>query len=551
MPASSATEDRLAHPGLSGASGIADSRAYLQQRVTLFAKTIFWFFTGVIVLDAAGFLAVPVEGGEFFAPTRFVTLGIVVAFWLFWRFVRTGERSERLLSVLETTVTITTGVLFAVLAFDNQGIEGGHHLAVFAVVLMVLALVMVRAAVVPSSALRTFLIGLACTVPMAACAAMAWDVKSPIEGYSTELLGGLLGGSSGLTYSIVSAIISHIIFGLQAKVRAALQLGQYTLEEKIGEGGMGSVYRARHALLRRPTAIKLLPPHKAGEQAIRRFEREVQQTSRLTHPNTVAIFDFGHTPDGVFYYAMEYLEGVALDELVAIAGPQPASRVIHILAQAAEALAEAHQKGLIHRDVKPANIVLCERGGIQDVVKVVDFGLVKDVGAAGDVQLSTAADITGTPLYIAPESLLDPTTVDGRTDIYALGGVAYYLLAGKSVFDGKSVVEVCSHHLHTDPVPPSERLGEPIDADLEAIVMSCLAKKPEDRPADAIVLREALLACKAAGGWSRKDGAEWWEERGGVIAEQREKRKADLSDKVPESALTVALRKPGDQVGAG
>ncbi|MBW2454609.1 MAG: serine/threonine protein kinase [Deltaproteobacteria bacterium] len=545
-----ASQDLSAHAGISGASAMADPRAYLQQRVTLYAKTLFWFFTGAITIDAAGFWVVPVEGGVFFSMTRFVTFGLVVAFWVFWRFVRAGERRQLTLSVLEAAVTIVTATTLASLAFDDQGIIGGKHFAVIVAMLMVMALLMVRAAVVPSTAFRTLAIGLVCAVPMGATAALAWDAPSPLEEWTMPMIGRTLGGMSVVTYAIVSAIISHIIFGLQAKVRAALQLGQYTLEEKIGEGGMGSVYKARHALLRRPTAIKLLPPHKAGEQAIARFQREVQETSRLTHPNTVAIFDFGHTPDGVFYYAMEYLEGVALDDLVEIAGPQPAGRVIHILAQAAEALAEAHQKGLIHRDVKPANIVLCERGGIDDVVKVVDFGLVKDVSTTGDVQLSTTAAITGTPLYIAPESLIDPSTIDGRTDIYALGGVAYFLLTGESVFDGKSIVEVCGHHLHTDPIPPSERLGEPIDEDLENIVMSCLAKEPDDRPADALALRDAMQACGAAGSWTHGDAAAWWKERGAVIAEQREKHKGDLSDKVPESALTVALRERGDQVGA-
>jgi serine/threonine protein kinase len=543
MPSQSVTPTAPRQPDITGADRIADPRAYLQERVTLYAKALFLFFAVVNVLDALGTVLMVIQESVFFSPTRFIAFGIVVVLGLFWLYLRQGERGAQLLSVLEATVTIAVSVAFATTAFDDQGIDGGGHIMAAVATIMVMALVMVRAAVVPSTALRTLLIGAVCTAPLVIVSTLVWDAPSPLAHYGSSVVGAIFGGVAAFSYTVVSAIISQIIFGLQAKVRAALQLGQYTLEEKIGEGGMGSVYKARHVLLRRPTAVKLLPPHKAGEQAIARFEREVRQTSRLTHPNTVAIFDFGHTPDGVFYYAMEYLEGVALDELVEIAGPQPAGRVIHILVQAADALAEAHGKGLIHRDVKPANIVLCERGGIDDVVKVLDFGLVKDVGTAEDAQLSVTAAITGTPLYIAPESLSDPTAIDGRTDLYALGGVAYELLTGQPVFDGKTVIEICSHHLHSEPRPPSERLGEPIDADLEAIVMQCLQKKPEDRPTDAAALRDALLACREAGSWSRGDAAEWWKARGPVIAEQREKRKEGLSSKVPESALTVALQK--------
>ncbi len=543
MPPQSATLGAPAHPGISGVSQIADPRAYLQDRVTLYAQALFLFFAGASVLDAIGTLAFMSDQGEFFSPTRFALLGILLAVGLLWLYVRRGQRGELLLSVIEAGATILLGVIFAATALDDQGIEGGGHIMLIVTMFSVMALLMVRAAVVPSTPLRTLLIGAACTAPLVLAGSMAWNVPSPIERYSSSESGALLAATAGVMFTVVSAIISKIIYGLQAKVRAALQLGQYTLEEKIGEGGMGSVYKARHAFLQRSTAVKLLPLHKAGEQAVARFQREVQQTSRLTHPNTVAIFDFGHTSDGVFYYAMEYLDGVALDELVAIAGPQPAGRVIHILAQAADALAEAHAKGLIHRDVKPANIILCERGGVDDVVKVLDFGLVKDVSTSGDVQLSVTAAITGTPLYLAPESLSDPTAVDGRTDLYALGGVAYELLTGKPVFEGKSVIEICSDHLHTEPMPPSERLDQPIDDDLEAIVMQCLEKKPEDRPPDARALRRALLACEAAGSWSRGEAAEWWEANGTVIAEQRDKRKEGLSSKVPESALTAALKK--------
>lgn len=280
---------------------------------------------------------------------------------------------------------------------------------------------------------------------------------------------------------------------------------------------MGAVYRAQHALLRRPTAVKLLLPGRVGPESIARFEREVQITAELTHPNTVAIYDYGHTPDGVFYYAMEFLDGVSLQELVERFGPQPSSRVAHVLLQAAGALAEAHALGLIHRDVKPANILLCERGGVPDVVKLLDFGLVKSIGPSEGPELTQANSITGTPQFLAPESIGDPTAVDHRVDIYGLGCVAYFLLTGRPPFEGKTVVEVCSHHLHSIPKPPSERLGAPVDAELEALVLACLAKKPEDRPRDAHALYATLSAIAQRMPWSLAEARAFWaeaEERG-------------------------------------
>ncbi|HEU5061308.1 MAG TPA: serine/threonine-protein kinase, partial [Kofleriaceae bacterium] len=217
-----------------------------------------------------------------------------------------------------------------------------------------------------------------------------------------------------------------------------------------------------------------------------------------------------------FYYAMELLEGASLDEIVEIDGPQPEERVIHLLDQAAASLAEAHDAGLIHRDVKPGNILVVDRGGIADLVKVVDFGLVKyvglnaDGGAHSEPALSVADTITGTPLYMAPEAIAEPETVDARADLYALGAVGYWLLTGKHVFGGRSIVEVLGHHMHSEPIPPSRRLGAPVGADLEAVLLACLAKRPEDRPASAHLLRERLRACAAAGRWTAERAAAWW-----------------------------------------
>ena len=323
---------------------------------------------------------------------------------------------------------------------------------------------------------------------------------------------------------VVCMVISQIIYGLRREVREAKQLGQYAIDEQLGEGGMGVVYRAHHALLRRPTAIKLLPPQKAGDSSIARFEREVRLTARLTHPNTVTIYDYGRTPEGVFYYAMELLDGATLEAVVEVDGPQPEGRVLKVLSEVTAALTEAHEIELIHRDIKPANIILCTLGGQPDVAKLLDFGLVKQIDPDGDAepQLTREGAITGTPTYLAPENLVDPERVDARADLYAVGAVGYFLLTGSHVFTGRSVVEVCSHHLHTEPEPPSKRLGRPVDPDLEQILLDCLNKDLVARPPSALALRERLIACAAYGSWSDAEARGWWDKFGAAVRARQE-----------------------------
>ncbi|MCK6458671.1 MAG: serine/threonine protein kinase [Planctomycetes bacterium] len=309
-----------------------------------------------------------------------------------------------------------------------------------------------------------------------------------------------------LLAAAIGALASHVNFGLRVQVHEAMRLGQYRLEELVGRGAMGEVYRASHAMLKRPTAIKVIRPDAVGPEMLRRFEREVRETSRLSHPNTVSVFDYGRTPDGAFYYAMEYLDGMDLRRIVEEKGPLPPARAIHILAQACGALAEAHAEGLVHRDLKPGNLVLCRRGGMHDVVKVVDFGLVRDVTAAPD--LTGTGVLCGTPETIAPEVLRgEPATASA--DLYALGVVGYFLLTGKPIFDAATALELIGHHMHTPPVPPRARLAE-VPEDLETVILRCLRKEPSERFPDAGALRAALLACAAAGRWTEADAARWW-----------------------------------------
>jgi serine/threonine-protein kinase len=283
---------------------------------------------------------------------------------------------------------------------------------------------------------------------------------------------------------------------------------------------MGEVYRAHHGMMRRPSALKLIRGDRASAGTLARFEREVQMTARLTHPNTITIFDYGRTQDGVFYYAMELLDGATLQQIVAASGPQDPGRVVRILTMACGALSEAHAIGLIHRDIKPANIMLCTQGGERDVVKLLDFGLVKELEVGGDLTLSAANTLTGTPKYMAPESILDPGSADARSDLYALGAVAYFLLAGAEVFDGKSVVAVCSQHLSQPPAPFASR-GASIPPALEAVVLACLDKQPDRRPQSAGELRRRLDACDVEP-WRAEQAARWWSDHRAILDRDRE-----------------------------
>lgn len=308
------------------------------------------------------------------------------------------------------------------------------------------------------------------------------------------------------------AAASAIVFLLMRMARQAVanadQLGQYALEEEIGSGAFGRVFRGHHALMRRSVAVKVLDPL-AGGSSEARFEREVQLTSQLTHPNTIALYDYGRSPGGLFYYAMEYLEGLSLSVLVKEYGPQPEGRVIHILRQVCAALAEAHARGLVHRDIKPHNILLTHRGGIPDFVKVLDFGLVKPRERAEDVELTAANATLGTPLYISPEAIKGQTAVTELSDIYSLGAVGYELLTGETPFSGSTVAEVLVQQLRSNPEAPSARLKRPVSPDLEQLLLRCLAKTPSARPS-AVGLEDALSRCCANGTWSRSVAEEWW-----------------------------------------
>jgi eukaryotic-like serine/threonine-protein kinase len=477
---------------------------FLQDRLALFGQVIFCISAAFLL--AKGTLDLVLAGSPVTLLARAfhaAALTTMLALWLLCRHKRVFRQPA--LDALDWGATLATCVCFACKGYFSAQ-PWGYYSALLAVGHVTL----LRAVLVPSTSRRTFWLVLTCFVSVAVArvastpdAEHALTVHTPTRNAIDALSWSLVG-------TALAVVTSTVIYGLHRKALRALELGQYTLQEQIGQGSMGQVFRAKHAMLRRPTAIKLLTGD-GSETALRRFEREVQLTASLTHPNTISVYDYGRTPDGHFYYAMELLEGKTLEELVAQTGALPAGRVIHILAQICGALNEAHGVGLIHRDIKPANIYLCTRGGVCDVVKVLDFGLVREFDNPTSVAFTNADAVVGTPLYLSPEAIVTPEEMDARADIYGLGAVAYFLLCGSPPFSGRTMVELCSHHLHSAPPPPSRRAPGGVAEDLERLVLACLAKEPAQRPQSTAALARELRACRDAGGWSELDAEQWWQ----------------------------------------
>jgi eukaryotic-like serine/threonine-protein kinase len=305
---------------------------------------------------------------------------------------------------------------------------------------------------------------------------------------------------------------------LKQDAARARRFGQYRLKQLIGRGGMGEVYLAEHTLLKRPCALKRIRPgHDTDPTTLARFEREVRATAELSHPHTVEIYDYGRAGDGTFYYVMELLWGLTLDDLVHKQGPLPAARAVYLLRQVCDALGEAHAAGLMHRDIKPSNIYAARRGGEYDFVKLLDFGLVKWVAGTEQPALSRVETVVGSPLYMAPEQSVSVETSDVRADIYSLGAVGYFLLVGHPPFVADNPLEIMISHAR-DAVQPPSQLVPDLPADVEAILLKCLAKDPAERFASSAALGRALAACSVAGEWTRDDAAGWWSARADSLA---------------------------------
>jgi tRNA A-37 threonylcarbamoyl transferase component Bud32 len=484
------------------------ARVLLQQRVSLLARVV--VLLGLLIQALVRWVAFSAKTSPLAVAiswTPNIHLVVLAAGGAIWWRTRSGRRSARELAWLDV------GCALGPFAFASVALWYASPL-VRPNLIHVLGtgnLLILRGVLVPSSGRRTLLIGLGFSAAIVAWT-YAYYARLGASAASPPLLFSVATLVWCLMSVTISGVASHTIFGLRRRVREATQLGQYLLIRKIGAGGMGVVFEARHALLRRRTALKLLPLTQTDERNAARFEREVRLTSTLTHPNTISIYDYGRSPDGVFYYAMEYLDGIDLQKLVDGAGAQPSAIVAHILEQVCGALSEAHAAGLIHRDIKPANVILCERGGTPAVAKVVDFGLVKALESAdGAPEATSAQSLVGTPLYMSPEAIRSPDRVDARSDLYAVGAVGYFLVTGQHVFGGKTTVEVCAHHLHSAPLPPSQRVQAPVDGALEAILLECLAKEPAQRPASAKQLGERLAAVRSGSGLSPAAIEEWWQ----------------------------------------
>jgi len=415
--------------------------------------------------------------------------------------------------------TLDLGLVFMVLTALALGLDMHWYqpprgwMAAAPMISWIGAVVLMNAAIVPNSPVKTLIAGLIAVSmnPLAMLIAKArgtWDF-GPASGvlimhYPDYLMVG------------VAVVIAHVVTRLGQQVTEAREMGSYRLVELLGKGGMGEVWRAHHRMLARDAAIKLIHPdmlsRSSGGNAVlirKRFEQEANATAALRSPHTVELYDFGITREGVFYYVMELLDGIDLETLVKKYGPQPPARVISILRQVCRSLDDAHRHGMVHRDIKPTNIFLCRLGNEYDFAKVLDFGLVK-ITDENETRLTGDGATTGTPAYMAPEVALGSAELDGTTDLYALGCVAYWLTTGNLVFEERTAGAMMLAHVQKEPMPPSKRTGHSVPASLDRVIMMCLAKKPSERPASAEVLARLLQRCDGASTWSPEDAERWW-----------------------------------------
>ncbi len=487
---------------------------FVRERLALVGKTLFLVSFGFYLFLLASMVLV--GGAPFVAVVKGpVALGHLAASWtmgLLWLLARRGRLSVRSLGTLDAVSIVVACGFLSIMTMNDEG-------QILQVLLALTVTVMIRAILVPSRPRRTMVLSALAFLPTVVVCIARHDPTALLPGFSPGYqkqymtLNTVLWSILGTT---LATIISRVTYGLRQQVAEANELGQYVLEERIGSGGMGEVWRARHRLLIRPAAIKLIRPQMSGdpELLLRRFEREARATAALKSPHTVQLYDFGATEDGRLYYVMELLDGLDLETLVRQYGPLPAERVVHILRQVCSSLQDAHVNGLVHRDIKPANVVVSRAGTTFDFAKVLDFGLVKlDTARNSEddaVNLSTEGSAGGTPAFMAPEVVLGVADTDHRVDLYALGCVGYWLLTGKLIFEGGSVVEVMFHHAHTPPPRPSTRSELPIPAPLEDLVVECLEKDPARRPTSAEAVSTRLDAVSLESAWTVERAERWW-----------------------------------------
>jgi serine/threonine-protein kinase len=439
-----------------------------------------------------------------------MTFGLVVVFFVLGQYlgllarVRNGELTPSDLSYLSRS-----GLIWTLLLIFTYGIFIPNGWRRAAMVILPMAL----------SPLAAPLILRATSPGFRTVVQEAWVPEKLTENLLFLILGAL------------TAIFgTHTMTAIRTEAFRARRMNQYRLTRKLGSGGMGEVYLAEHQFLKRACAIKLIRPKLSDNpRALARFELEVRATARLSHWNTVEVYDYGRTEAGTFYYVMEYLPGLSVQELVERHGPLPPGRAIYLLRQACDALREAHRAGLVHRDLKPPNLFAAYRGGRFDVTKLLDFGLVKPTRDEEAPGLTRDGMVTGSPLYMAPEQVMSTHTPDARTDLYALGAVAYFMLTGRPPFEGPDAMAVMVAHARDPVAPPSTHIRS-VPGDLEEVVLRCLAKEPKDRFQDAEGLAQALAACTDAGSWSVGQAEEWWHAHEPSITEMDDDLPGDLED---------------------
>jgi hypothetical protein len=407
---------------------------------------------------------------------------------------------------------ILRGDAIGVVAFDKNG------------VIRILVLMLLYGVVIPNDPRVTARVVLTMAIGPPVILALLTQVHAA-NGTMAYLVAGEMAASNAVFVVLGAAVAifaAYVVNGLRKDLHDAKHVGQYELGDKLGEGGMGEVYLAEHQLLKRPCALKLIHAHhRSNPVTVARFQREVQSAAKLSHPNTIEIFDYGHTDDGTFYYVMEYLPGMNLADLVGQFGPLPPGRAIYLMRQVCKSLAEAHCHGIVHRDLKPANIFLAILGGECDVAKVLDFGLVKLTASPDSPRLTTDFTVSGTPWFMSPEQAACVRGIDGRADIYSIGAVLYFALTGKPPFDQETPAAVMAAHA-SEPIRPPSQMGFGVPGDLEAVVLKCLAKAPADRFACAREVAVALGSCRCAADWDDARAERWWLEQADKHASSEE-----------------------------
>lgn len=487
----------------------SETQKLLHHRLTITTLLLFFGFVVSLIVESF-FLAGLRSSAEFVRLWSEVALTTIMGF-VSWRLLIGCPHFLRNLRLVEFLVFASASWILALNSWVVLD-KGGAAESVAALSGPWLALVFTYALFIPNH-WRRALSGIAtmafAPLLLALLAGFFSTGLSPLAGMSAEYTHGLVNLALLSGFSTVAATWGvYTIGSLRSEAYSAKQFGHYRLSLKLGTGGMGDVYVAEHLLLKRPCAIKVIKPHQSNDpKMLERFEREVRSTAKLTHWNTVAIYDYGRAEDGTFFYVMEYLPGLNLSQIVKMFGPLPAGRVIHLLVQICDALAEAHHHGMVHRDLKPANIFASKRGSKYDVAKLLDFGLVRR-NLRREGQSASPSAAVGSPLYMSPEQAIG-RPMDHRSDIYSLGVTAYFLLTGQPPFRYSEPMKVLRAHAKKSP-PSFESIGVDVPSDLAQVIMNCLSKSPDDRYTDVESLRQALLRCSTSGEWTWLHAAQWW-----------------------------------------